>query len=307
MKPLSIILLLFTLSYLTKAQNGYIPYVTSDKYWFYDNYDADRPIKNSGYSIWFKGDTTIAAKNYMKVFHSDLKGSHPCPLPPCFSPNVPYEFLGKKLIGYVREDVLLKKVYYLPESESNASCSTSEYIIFDFGLKIGDKIPDCLQSHIVRIMKDKENVGSVVASENVLKYGKLRQTQTLVTPIAYPGLAYLGQIQLIEGIGITYYDPFPYNGYPVFSNFCEGSLSNCNIITSAYEINKIDFQITPNPTPDKVKISSINKIQKIELIDMDGKKIKANQIDGEVDLQHLSQGVYIISITDNFNPHCLLT
>src|SRR5690606_7937594 len=121
--------LLFTVIFILNithsfAQQDYIPFVKPDKYWFYmtsNGADANPP-NVAAYAIWFQGDTIITNENYLKVYSSYLKGTHPCQFPPCFTPNIPYEFTGKNLIGFVTEDTINKLVYFLPKLPASGEC-----------------------------------------------------------------------------------------------------------------------------------------------------------------------------------------
>jgi hypothetical protein len=302
MKQLQILIIFFLSTKLVTAQHSYIPLVNSGKYWFYNTYDGnDIPNQVNSYVIWFNSDSIISGKKYLRVFSSPLKGNHPCQFPPCFTPFTPYEFQGKELLGFITEDTLLKKVYFLPKHQFNENCLLTESELYNFGLNIGDTISECHKTQMGKNWTGSQNFGIIEASELADLYGKERKILNFTAPATNFGMLSLGPMQLIEGVGMNYYEPFSYALNTIFSGFCEGTIEDCNISTSLSVINKNDFWISPNPTPTIVKINGINKIQKIELIDMNGRRLEASQNNNELDLSNLPQGFYIILLTDYTN------
>ena len=64
------------------------------------------------------------------------------------------------------------------------------------------------------------------------------------------------------------------------------------------DANKARISIYPNPTKDYLKVSSNSKITAVEIFDISGKKVRAELVDGKVDVQNLAKGSYLIKITD---------
>lgn len=66
------------------------------------------------------------------------------------------------------------------------------------------------------------------------------------------------------------------------------------------EIDPISWNIYPNPTSDKIKISTSSIISKIELLDLSGNVISSSGFTNNViDLSDLSTGMYFIKIWDH--------
>jgi len=72
-------------------------------------------------------------------------------------------------------------------------------------------------------------------------------------------------------------------------------LSNCSILSVAAN-ELIEVNIFPNPVTNKLTITSIEEIVKIEIYNSLGKLIKSNTYKNDIDTENLSSGIYIIKI-----------
>ena len=82
----------------------------------------------------------------------------------------------------------------------------------------------------------------------------------------------------------------------IFIDNCTGI--NDNIVS--------DFSISPNPNNGefKINLSYINSNARLEIIDLSGKLIYENILDGRnksVNISSISRGIYLISIIENGN------
>ncbi len=79
------------------------------------------------------------------------------------------------------------------------------------------------------------------------------------------------------------------------------SLPLINASTPVQEVEQaFDFEIFPNPSDGMVKIKSEGKIDKVEVLNIDGHQVLSESIDGmavELNLDSLNAGVYIIRCT----------
>ncbi|MGX9987001.1 T9SS-dependent choice-of-anchor J family protein [Chryseobacterium sp. POL2] len=66
------------------------------------------------------------------------------------------------------------------------------------------------------------------------------------------------------------------------------------------DINKTSVKIYPNPTSDILKVSGLNKIEKIRIFDMNGHKVLETQ-NSETNLKNLLPGSYIVNIYSENN------
>lgn len=59
----------------------------------------------------------------------------------------------------------------------------------------------------------------------------------------------------------------------------------------------LDVKIYPNPATQFFKVNSTQEIKKIELLDWSGKVIKTNYLQKEMNVEHISKGVYFVRIS----------
>lgn len=66
------------------------------------------------------------------------------------------------------------------------------------------------------------------------------------------------------------------------------------------ELNKIDFQVYPNPATDYLYISNTADLKRIDIYSVTGQKIKTIEaIDSKIQVSELPQGVYIVTAESN--------
>lgn len=80
--------------------------------------------------------------------------------------------------------------------------------------------------------------------------------------------------------------------------------TNANVVVkSTSQMHQIPFQLYPNPAASEVTILSHSNIQEIQIFTIDGKQIycepKHNQSINELNISHLSNGIYFIFIKNN--------
>lgn len=269
--------------------------VGEGKYWIYANfYSNDAPKILGGFIISLKGDTIVDNMIYKKVLRHELSGSHPC-LPiqmPCFIPDIPYNITNTITIGIIRELPADKRVYY--RAISQTYCEEDEYLLFDFALDVGDELDECKKNAI----GGKANFGiidSVTVQDVYSRERRIMHTHGFVT---YIGLPYEGDIQLIEGIGFDGYGLFhEMNNLSVLFDFCEGSLSDCNILSNVFDPDLRNIiTIYPNPTNDKLYIESKLSIDFVRLFNIYGQPTSMILENNSVDISSLGSGVYTLEI-----------
>ncbi|MBK9256406.1 MAG: T9SS type A sorting domain-containing protein [Saprospiraceae bacterium] len=272
----------------------YTPLVSENKFWIYHQYYSnDKPNLTSGYLINFEGDTIINNTNYKKVWHQELSGTHPCPMgqAPCFTFDQPYRTIGKFIVGYIREDIDERKVYF--KSEDGTYCNQEEYLLFDFSLSVLEELDDCTKEALGSLM----DFGIIDSISNSHVFGEIRSVLHTTGFVTYIGLPYTGQVNILEGIGFEKYGLFhEYNNLSELRDFCEGSLIDCNIISSTKDAplssdNKIS--ITPNPALDIIKIETTSDISNFEIIDQKG-RIVISTDQKTINVSNLFSGLYYV-------------
>jgi len=111
-------------------------------------------------------------------------------------------------------------------------------------------------------------------------------------------------------LGIRYIEPWPYEFQhsthdSLISDFNEwadlnfDSIYTCNESTSVEDYfnseNQIQFEIYPNPAVDFISFDIDEKVNSIELIDLNGRKIKIfSYLENKLYIQDVQKGIYLI-------------
>ncbi len=292
MKYLKIILFLFFASQQLHAQ--YIPLVAENKYWFYESIldNSDFPKTVAAHVITFKGDTTIFGKPYKKALQQGLLGTK---TPNNFIPNIPYIIDWSEIIGYIYEDTLSKKVYYLPLNGNY--CINNDNLLFNFSLKKDDTLDLCDKKVLYpyTFSSAKPKIDSV---KNSFLFNKNRKSLYVQGVQGYWGFLPFGLSRITEGIGYQYFGVLiNQNHKERFYKFCEGSLQDCKFSTATKNtINQAKIRVFPNPTTDKIIIESEENIESIHIYDINGKIITLDNQSNTINISHLSNGMYFIKI-----------
>lgn len=281
----------------TNAQQ-YHPLVKEGKYWIYNHYAS-----SECFQLWqiateiryFFGDTIINGQTYKKLVSSFI----PCNI-------MPYNITSKKSLCYMREDTIQRKVFIVNYNEYVFPCADgNEVCIWDFGLNIGDTIKNCTYDIFYPIDFGSLSHNIIDTVLNLPSVWGFEQKHFFTIGIS-PGQCNdpgIFPVSYIEGFGMED-GPMLKNFGTYLSNFCEGTLEQCNIIISSTKDALFDnnnkISITPNPTTDFIKIETSFDITKIEIVDRNG-RIILTSIKKEIDLSGLISGMYFLRITNSQN------
>jgi len=194
--------------------------------------------------------------------------------------------------GYLREDTIARKVYYLPID------STNERLLYDFNLNVGDTLKpypafsSCISPIVTQI-------------DSVLVGGNFRKQWTVNSG----GCLWDGKI--IEGIGSLFGLLEPYSNferwgfvecYSVNSVTMFSQSPDCPVLITQVD-KKIKFDnvaISPNPTKNSITISQTEPtFNKYEIYSLNGKLVSENKIMSilqKVDLTGYAEGMYIVKL-----------
>lgn len=275
----------------------YIPMVEEGKFWIYLNYsDIDHPAPVSGHAITFQGDTIINSFTYKKVYKHDLAGEHNCQFPPCFQFDIPYQTTSKTLISFMREDAAGKKVFNLPVLNFGF-CDTIEHLLFDYSLGTGDTINSCIYDFIGAGHPSWGIVDSISVTE---KFGRNRVTIFTTGTQAYVGLPLVGEVLILEGVGLENYGVF-YDPFSCLVDFCEGGMEACGIISANAVIeNKKEINIFPNPTSGELHISMAKEeLKSMRIFSALGIFVTDFQRTNSLDVSNLEEGIYFLELTSD--------
>lgn len=296
-----IISYILTLVGLTQLYCQYIPFIGKDKYWIYREHDNGEPApKNiSAFINWLGKDTIINNKQYVSVLSSNLPGDDPCSMPPCFYPFFPYQVSFNKARSnyFIREDTVERKVYCLTLDQPSICWNNEEYVLFDFNLNIGDTLSNCNKMMNANLTFF-EQTGAIESIATEFRYGKLRKVWNFMGILFRGGLTGLTKIELIEGIGfVKNYTFFPSENTQLII-YCEGSLADCHLINEIKNPSKDHsiIHVYPNPSINKIYISSQNDIDDIEIMELLGKNHRCAIKDKQIDISQLTNGLYHIKV-----------
>jgi len=286
------IFLFFTIINQVYAQK-YQPLVEEGKYWIYGHYNTNLCIQMGQKSTeirYFSGDTIIQGRSYKKLVSSFVP------------PNVlPYKIISKQSLCYMREDTLQRKVFLYNIDEIVFPCvDSSEVCIWDFSLQIGDTLPDCLFS-IFNPVDFGEDKKYVVDSIKLMKnYFNLNLNHFYYHGIP-PGICgdlSLNTVNFVEGFGME--DGPIYKRFGTYLiNYCEGTLADCNIISSTkdFATNSNQLKIHPNPSNNIIHIDGLQAEANVQAQNINGQIIKTvTTIDSQVDISDIPSGLYIFEI-----------
>lgn len=243
-------------------------------------------------ALKIEGDTILNNKTYSKIYHYDMYGN-----------GVHVE--SRKLLGLIRDDLNSKKVYggllngiqygfgvYLnTESECGWEDTSifEEKLLYDFSLKEGDLVSNCMLPNSSTIIKD----------EMIMRYGLQRRSLTLGdndNTIMTEGIGgclgiFKGRECIETGVGSV--------GSLYLFKYCQGSFSNCNILTSTNEeIISNTINIYPNPVFNELVISNSQGIKRITLFNLFGGKIESYVGANYIEMTNYPSGVYFLKIED---------
>lgn len=201
--------------------------------------------------------------------------------------------------GAIRQDTLNKKIYIVPTD------STSEKLLYDFSLNVGDTVVSFLNETCPAI----ETIGAI---DSIIVNGNYHRRLHLQGGCS--GI----QIYYIEGIGSNFGLIFPNNTGNLSNLICTkvnnqtyypDSSTSCNLVTS---VNSLDIDmaidIYPNPSnneiniiiPDTEKLTS----NTITLLSPLGQILITEKINSQksiIDISSLPKGLYLLTISVNEN------
>jgi len=293
MKIFTCFYLISILLYNGNAQTSiYHPFPESDAVWnFQSSSFCWFPISGTEfYSIIITGDTIINNLTYHKL-HTP------------YSEIYPYGVLCVNNVGnqgYIRQNVLERKVYYIPHSEDQ------EKLLYDFNLTIGDSIKGYLNDFIPNDYANVvQSIDSVFVDNGYRKRWNIDTTNYFVS--------------IIEGIGSTYglKEPlvrmisegasfeltcFSQNGHTLYPD----SNANCEIISSIEYINKKPINIYPNPSNGSFYIHNYdNPYSKfdLEIVDLNGHILEITEYKGDTNnpvfFLDIPDGLYFIRMMED--------
>lgn len=244
---------------------------------------------------YFKGDTTIAGKNYYLLFYSDH----------CILTIRTFDSLGNPIVTYDTTDVTSFLGFIREENKKIyiRDFADNEYMQYNFNITENTYVDSivhntsCGPQNSVRVLsKDTVCVGNTI------------RNRWRVSMSTYPLAFYI-----IEGIGPTsgFLSPVcrngcPECGYQLLSFSLNGdTLYNANCMKvgmEAEDLKEVQLSIFPNPMEEDIRIVSSEMIERIEVVSVLGQKQYEGIINSKnIDIHNLdlSAGIYLIKLKIN--------
>jgi hypothetical protein len=282
----NLLLLLSAVAFSAIAQTSiYHPFPENNATWNYNlTGNCFVGSMNEKYSITFSGDTIINNQTYHQLHTPFIESfsTGTCA-------NLPTGYKGA-----IRQDVPLKKVYFIPVND------TLEYLLYDFNLSVGDTLTGYTQ-YLLGYRDIIVGMDSVLVGNTYHKRWKTNDPYN---------------IYMIEGIGSTYglierspgtmTDMADYS-LTCFQSSIQGvypdSLTACQVISSVPENNDNSnvLSVFPNPSKGSFTIDFENaSTQEIRITDMTGKLIlhQATLNQSQIKVSDLKSGTYILTVMD---------
>jgi Secretion system C-terminal sorting domain len=79
-------------------------------------------------------------------------------------------------------------------------------------------------------------------------------------------------------------------------------LTKDGVITADEDVKTFDFDVYPNPTSNELFISGLSEnVEKVtyQIFDLNGKNLQQGQLDGSINVEHFTNGVYLLRLSSN--------
>lgn len=205
----------------------------------------------------------------------------------------------------MREDTLNRKVYMINSDESVFPCTSSnEMLIWDFNLKVGDTLPSCLIKIFNPVNFGDQKRFVLDSIRQITNQFNLRLNHFYYYGVRMGscGDLTLNTVKFVEGFGMED-GPIIRRFYTFLDRYCEGTLEQCNIVSSTKEsTHSNQLTLLSNPVYDILNIRTDQNIQMSEIIDLNGRTM-LNSFEKEINVIDLIPGVYILKCLSDNNKH----
>lgn len=239
-----------------------------------------------------RGDTTIGAYTYQKVYYQDMRSKNLDWDPPWVRVGSP------QLVAFIRDDTAARQVFaiYLDTARLMSLCPQGkEFLLYDFSVEMGDSVIWCGQAAT-------QDTGIVLSTyyDQTGGYQGLPDSLKVISVHDFTNTEVLGPLEgTFIGIdGQNYYQSYYYCKEP--------DVWNCSFLTSLNKpVSLFDLEIAPNPSRDRLTLTWQSKgfdfPSHIVLQDLHGKPIlNTPWTPGrevlDVDVQAYSEGVYALGV-----------
>jgi len=293
----SILLLLFGITFYLQAKSQkYVPFPTDSAQWYcsYSHFD-EQSFTGYSYYLRLKGDTLINGNVYSKVYYSY---------------NYNYSSTDESLQCFIRED---QKKIYAKYPYSNEIQDTTEFVLYDFNLKLNDTIA---VKHVdifgqsKKFIVDSLKVFFIDSAKTNISYRK-RYNLGLINE---QNQHYSLSDSWTEGIGSNqsllhnqYFGMGPINYFlncfSIKGEYIRGNKSCETLGIENYSFTESSGKIYPNPVKDEVLFEWAKPdYSTLQLYNLMGKKVFEAEINHKTQIQvntkQFGQGIFLYRLSD---------
>lgn len=263
----------------------YHPMAVDSATWYMGS-TAEDPQYNQSIVLRLEGDTTVNNMVYAKIYHYDLVGKQ-------------VSLKTRKLLGLIRDDLPSRRVYggllggiqygfdhFLDEENQcdwGDQMTFNEHLLYDFNLQVGDTIHSCMlpEPALIALIDTIDRFGYIRRNFSLEDKDFTIMTESIGTCMGI----FKSEECLVHASGFEY----------LLLNYCVGSFSACNLITSLHVTHPIqEFVVYPNPTSHQLSIQSSFEFVRLELLDMHGAVRATYPFVHSIDISGLPAGFYIL-------------
>ena len=299
------------LSIASLSAQSYTPMAVDGARWIYVDQelkwppDGCRCIKGF-HSYFIEGDTLINGHTYYRVYYQQMaavNGDHKPPFQGTMQP---------RFQGYLRDDTLLKKVYFLPPGGCHRDSLWTERVFYEFDKKIGDSLliyHHCSPFHDGQFLVDSISYQSAFRLEG-----------PITTSMPFMSIKNMGSLKAIRyttpspWILYTQYEALGWRANKLFRGGCSGSClligycrsrQACDIVLDiGLPDNTLDLHLAPNPAYHYLELTyPLSALASIEVLDLYGRVMSQHHPrpgteTTRLDISALTQGLYLLRVLD---------
>ena len=226
----------------------------------YDDVEAT-PWIDSWHSYQIRWDVEIDGVSYKRVFYRDLKVNNET-----HEVIFPYEYSNERLIGYIREDLAERKVYYIKTDENSRphDCPLNEeFLLYDFSFELGAEQEFC--HFFGEFPSELSQIDTINTQWGTFPNYTWNEGELVEQIGSLYGLLETPRIPNVSGFWENLYD------------YCIGSDEDCDFISPALEVAPWNAEkypkVSPNPFANDLIINDLQSWETLRIYDALGREV----------------------------------
>ena len=285
---------------ISNAQD-YQPMAVEGTHWIVGSDWLQTPWLDQKFSFTVRGDTSIQAIDYKKVYRETFEFNDATKL---FSDKI----IHSSLYALIRDDTLQRKVFAITEATLYDNCPKGEeYLLFDFSLEPGDTLNWCSLNGL-SIPPNALAVADSIRFTNSSFSDMPRKTIFTVFAVTFynDGLLTEQTVPIIEGLGYAHVGPFLEGSF--LMDYCIGSSFACGLLSGSEEKTRSILSVYPNPSKDFLIVDAEREIYSsitFQILSPDGRLVrqqKLQELQNRINLIDLPAGIYTLRVLKKDRP-----